>query len=184
MSIKSFLRPLTDDLLRISGLKNIDDTPSTFVNNATVTAVVKDSAGDVVAGADSITLSYEAASDGVYKGLVPDTAAIVDADEYTLVITIVASVVLCVLGLIPVLDGEEGVAGRWVAWRHWASVVCWSVVFGTISAVLSVAIPVRFGWLRNWFPDINQLAIIIFNPGSLLTLAYMIWSLLIMQRWR
>ena len=92
MSLKSFLRPLTDDLLRISGLKNIDNTPSTFVNDATVTAVVKDAAGDVVAGADSITLSYVASSDGVYKGQVADTAAIVDGDEYTLVITIVASV--------------------------------------------------------------------------------------------
>ena len=97
---------------------------------------------------------------------------------------IIPSVVVIGLGLIPFLDREEGVSGRWFAWRHEASVVCWSVVFGTISAVLSVAIPVRFGWLRNWFPDINQLAIIIFNPGSLLTLAYMIWSLLIMQRWR
>lgn len=92
MSLKSFLRPLTDDLLRIDGLKNIDNTPSTFVNDATITALVRDAAGEVVVGADSITLSYVANSDGVYKGQVPDTAAIVDGQNYVVEITIVASV--------------------------------------------------------------------------------------------
>ena len=91
MSLKVFLRPATDNLLRIAGLKRIDVTPSTFVNDATVTGVVKDSAGVAVVGADSITLSYVAASDGVYEGQVSDTAAIVDGDDYTVEVTIVAS---------------------------------------------------------------------------------------------
>ena len=48
-------------------------------------------------------------------------------------------------------------------------------------AVLSVAIPVKFGWLRTWFPDISQAVIILINPGSLLTAAYAIWSLMVLR---
>ena len=92
MSLKAFLRPGTDDLLRIAGLKRIDVTPNTFINDATVTAVVLDSAGVAVVGAESITLSYVASSDGVYDGQKADTAAIVDGDDYTVEVTVIASV--------------------------------------------------------------------------------------------
>jgi hypothetical protein len=57
-----------------------------------------------------------------------------------------------------------------------------SLLAGSIGAVLSVAVPVRFGWLRNWYPDISQLAIIAFNPGSILMVMYVVWSLAVM-RW-
>ena len=51
-------------------------------------------------------------------------------------------------------------------------------------AVLAVAVPVNFGWLRNWFPGIPQLVIILINPGSLLTLAYAGWSLVTLRQTR
>ncbi len=44
-------------------------------------------------------------------------------------------------------------------------------------AVLSVAVPVNFGWLRNWFPGIPQLVVIFVNPGTLLTLVYALWAI-------
>ncbi len=31
-----------------------------------------------------------------------------------------------------------------------------------------LAFTVTFGWLRNWFPDINQIWITIVNPGTVL----------------
>ncbi len=55
-------------------------------------------------------------------------------------------------------------------------------IFGLAAAVLAVAIPVKFGWLRNWFPDISQLLIIAVNPGSILTACYALWSILILKR--
>ncbi|MFQ5655773.1 MAG: hypothetical protein ACE5GW_13715, partial [Planctomycetota bacterium] len=60
----------------------------------------------------------------------------------------------------------------------------WSLVVGAAAAVLAVGLPVSFGWLREWFPDIPQLVILIFNPGSLLTVIYMLWSMGIIQRTR
>jgi quinol-cytochrome oxidoreductase complex cytochrome b subunit len=90
---------------------------------------------------------------------------------------VIPAVVVLGLALIPYLDREpeesgiyfSGARGRRVAWQ--------SLVFGVVAAVLAVAIPVRFGWLRAWFPGISQLVIIFVNPGSLLTLAYAAWSI-------
>lgn len=86
------------------------------------------------------------------------------------------------LALIPYLDREnskvgiwfEGAAGRAIMWR--------SAAFAAVAAVAMVAIPVKFGWLRNWYPQISQLIIILINPGTILTAAYALWSLYVLRR--
>lgn len=86
------------------------------------------------------------------------------------------------LGLIPFLDREEEPAGVWFSGRKGRRVAIRAAVFGTICAVLTVAIPVNFGWLRNWFPEIPQVVIVFINPGTLLTLAYIVWSLAVIRK--
>ncbi len=87
------------------------------------------------------------------------------------------------LGLISLLDREPEPAGVWFSGTKGRRVAIQAAIFGTITAVAAVAVPVNFGWMRNWdwlhnlFPNIPQLAIIILNPGSLLLMAYIIWSL-------
>jgi quinol-cytochrome oxidoreductase complex cytochrome b subunit len=88
------------------------------------------------------------------------------------------------LGLIPFLDRETEPSGVWFSGRMGRRVTIQAALFGTIAAVLTVAIPVNFGWLRNWSPGIPQLVVVIVNPGSLLTLAYMVWSLAVIRRTR
>jgi len=85
------------------------------------------------------------------------------------------------LGLIPFLDREKEPAGVWFSGKRGRNLTISSLVVGTISAIVAVAVPVNFGWLRNWFPDIHQLYIILINPGSLLTLIYVIYSLVVMK---
>ena len=85
------------------------------------------------------------------------------------------------LGLISLLDREPEPGGVWLSGSKGRRVAWQSAVFGTITAVAAVAIPVNFGWLRDWFPDVSQLAIIILNPGSLLMLAYVVWSWVTMR---
>ncbi|HWO56172.1 MAG TPA: cytochrome b N-terminal domain-containing protein [bacterium] len=95
---------------------------------------------------------------------------------------VVPAVAMIGLALIPYLDREReqvgvwfsGAVGRVVAWR--------SLVFGAIAAVAMVAIPVNFGWLRNWFPGIPQLWIILINPGTILTALYVLWSVYELKR--
>ncbi len=50
-----------------------DGITGAFVNGATVTVTLKDSAGAIVTGISSLALSYVAASSGKYRGQVEDT---------------------------------------------------------------------------------------------------------------
>ncbi|MDA0746505.1 MAG: cytochrome b N-terminal domain-containing protein [bacterium] len=95
---------------------------------------------------------------------------------------IIPLIVMAGLGLIPYLDREPEDAGVYCSGKPGKQVAVQSLVFGVIAAVLSVAVPVNFGWLRNWFPDISQLAIIFINPGTLLTVAYALWSIWMLKK--
>ncbi|MDO8302907.1 MAG: cytochrome b N-terminal domain-containing protein [Sedimentisphaerales bacterium] len=95
---------------------------------------------------------------------------------------VIPSIVILGLGLIPFLDREPESLGIWFSGKMGRKVSIQAAIFAAIAATLAVAIPVNYGWLRNWFPDIPQLAIIILNPGSLLTAAYALWSLLVITR--
>ena len=86
------------------------------------------------------------------------------------------------LALIPYLDWEKDDAGVYFSGRRGKKVVLKSFFFAALAAVLAVAVPVRFGWLREWFPDVHQLAVIFVNPASLLTVVYALWSLYILKR--
>ncbi len=97
---------------------------------------------------------------------------------------VIPAIVVFGLALIPFLDREQEASGVWFSGRAGRRVAFWSVLFAALAAVTSVAIPVRYGWLRNWFPDIAQIWIIVCNPGSLLTAAYAVWSLFILSRTR
>lgn len=88
------------------------------------------------------------------------------------------------LGLIPFLDRHREPCGVWFSGPEGRREVFWALLFASLTAVLSVAVPVNFGWLRNWFPGIPQLAIVLVNPGSLLTAAYVAWSLNVIRRTR
>lgn len=94
----------------------------------------------------------------------------------------IPTIVIIGLILIPLLDREKEPAGVWFSGSRGKYVAWVSLLVGAVFAMLSVAFPVKFGWLRNWFPNIPQLAIIIFNPGSLLTLVYALWSLYVMKK--
>jgi quinol-cytochrome oxidoreductase complex cytochrome b subunit len=96
----------------------------------------------------------------------------------------IPAIVVLGLALIPFLDREKEPGGVWFSGARGRSVGLGSVAFATAAAVAAVAIPVHYGWLRNWFPQIPQLAIIAVNPGSLLTLAYAGWSLAVLRRTR
>jgi quinol-cytochrome oxidoreductase complex cytochrome b subunit len=85
------------------------------------------------------------------------------------------------LALIPYLDRERGRTGVWFDGTAGRRVAAWSLLYSAavVFAVLFVA--VRYGWLRTWFPDIPQLVIIFINPGTVLVLAFALWSLAVMK---
>ncbi len=95
---------------------------------------------------------------------------------------VIPGIVVLGLALIPYLDREPEPSGVWFSGNRGKRTTVASVIFGSIAAIMTVAIPVKYGWLRTWFPDINQLWIIVINPGSLLTLAYAAWSIYVVKR--
>ena len=94
----------------------------------------------------------------------------------------VPTLVIIGLCLVPYLDREPEKLGVYLDGRSAKRTAFSSLIYGAFMAILAVAIPVKFGWLRQWFPNINQMAIIVMNPGTLLTLAYMAWSLYVYKR--
>jgi len=95
---------------------------------------------------------------------------------------VVPAIAILGLALIPYLDREREEAGVYLSGPRGRRVALQSLAFGALMAILAVAVPVRFGWLRNWFPSISQIWIILINPGTLLTAAYAAWSLWVLRR--
>ena len=91
-------------------------------------------------------------------------------------------IVVVGLALIPFLDRRSGGEGTWFGTAGEKSVFRNSFLFAVVVTVGMLVFTVNFGWLRNWFPDIHQLWIIVFNPGSLLVLIFAAWSLVVLKR--
>lgn len=90
---------------------------------------------------------------------------------------------ICLIGLalIPYLDREKGRTGVWFEGRAGRRIAAMSLLFSTTVVVGLLSITIKLGWLRNWFPDIEQWIIILINPGTVLVVLFAGWSLLIMK---
>ena len=91
-------------------------------------------------------------------------------------------VVVAGLALIPFLDREKGVSGTWLDRGAEKKIFWGSLVYGFATTIAVVAFTVKFGWLRSWYPSIPQIVITVCNPGTLITLLYAAFSLIVLQR--
>ncbi len=95
----------------------------------------------------------------------------------------IPTIALLGLALIPYLDREEQSVGRWFDNPTGIKVTINSVLYSSIVTIGVLAFTVKFGWLRNWFPDISQLAIILINPGTVLVAFFVLWSMICMVKY-
>jgi quinol-cytochrome oxidoreductase complex cytochrome b subunit len=86
------------------------------------------------------------------------------------------------LALIPFLDREKEPGGVWFSGPAGRRVFVRSVLFACFVVLAWEIFTIRFGWLRNWFPEISQLWVIIINPGTVLAVFFMAWSQWILHR--
>jgi hypothetical protein len=94
----------------------------------------------------------------------------------------IPSIVLLGLGLIPFLERERAGTGLWFCGPGGITTVLHSTAFG-LGAVLAVeAFAIRFGWIRQWWPEAPQLLITFVNPGTVVTLLYALFSLHVIRR--
>jgi cytochrome b-561 len=89
----------------------------------------------------------------------------------------IPGIVVIGLLLIPYLDKEEKFIGVWFSSKEGKRIAINSLIFAAVFVIGLLAITVKFGWLRNWFPDIAQLAIIFINPGTVIVVFFAFWSL-------
>ncbi|MHC4797153.1 MAG: cytochrome b N-terminal domain-containing protein [Planctomycetota bacterium] len=94
----------------------------------------------------------------------------------------IPTLALAGLALIPYLDREQEDPGRWLSGRSGLRTTVSSALFTIILTVGMLILTVNLGWLRNWFPDIPQLVIIFVNPGTVLVLAFIVWSILTIRK--
>ncbi len=96
----------------------------------------------------------------------------------------VPAIVVLGLALIPYLDRETEGTGRWFGGPGGWRLVRFSAIFGLSSSILLEAFVIRFGWLREWFPDIPQLIVTLVNPATLLTSIYALYSIWCIRRFQ
>jgi quinol-cytochrome oxidoreductase complex cytochrome b subunit len=95
---------------------------------------------------------------------------------------LIPAIVWIGLALIPFLDRRPEGEGTWFGTAGETRVAWQSLAYGLAVAVGMLVFTVNLGWLRNWFPGIHQLVIILVNPGSILVLLYAGWSLWILKQ--
>jgi hypothetical protein len=75
--------------VEVAGLK--DKTTGSYVNSATVTFTLKNSANAAVSGATAVAMTYVVASNGKYQGTLPNTVSLTEGAKYWLEITATSS---------------------------------------------------------------------------------------------
>jgi quinol-cytochrome oxidoreductase complex cytochrome b subunit len=86
------------------------------------------------------------------------------------------------LALIPFLDRQREPGGVWFSGPAGRRVFLWSLLYASVVVLGVEAVAIRFGWLRNWFPEISQLWVILVNPGTVMTAFIVAWSQLVLRR--
>jgi quinol-cytochrome oxidoreductase complex cytochrome b subunit len=68
---------------------------------------------------------------------------------------------------IPYRDREDRYVGLWFSGRRGLKVVLRTAVFAFLLVVLQLIVLIRFGWLRDWFPEISQWFVMLINPATI-----------------
>lgn len=95
----------------------------------------------------------------------------------------IPAIVVLGLGLIPFLDRERSGTGLWFGGPGGTRLVLQSAVVGLALVIAVEAFAIRFGWLREWYPQIPQLVITAVNPGTILAGLYAMYSLWLIRRY-
>ncbi|MCC6391986.1 MAG: cytochrome b N-terminal domain-containing protein [Bryobacterales bacterium] len=95
----------------------------------------------------------------------------------------IPAIVLLGLGLIPYLDREEAGTGEWFGGPGGWPLVRNAIFIGLLAPLAIESFAIQFGWIREWFPKVPQLAVTIINPGTLLTAIYAWYSVWLVRRY-
>jgi len=96
----------------------------------------------------------------------------------------IPTIALIGLALIPYLDRKDQEIGRWFDNKDGKMVALVSFIYSVVVVVGILIFTVKYGWLRNWYPDIQQLVITFVNPGTVLVSFFVLWSFICMAKYK
>jgi len=91
-------------------------------------------------------------------------------------------VALFLLGMVPYLDREETDCGRWFGSPQSVNITLISVIFAMVCCAAMLALVVGLDWPKNWSGTTMQLVVHFINPGTLLLLLFIGWSIFISKQ--
>ena len=86
------------------------------------------------------------------------------------------------LALIPYLDREQQHVGVWFSNQQGKKTALQALVAGSIVLIGMLAFVIKFGWFRNWWPNVPQLLITLVNPGNLWVGFMILWSVFVIKK--
>jgi len=89
---------------------------------------------------------------------------------------------LLVLGLIPYFDRSNEGIGRWFGNKAGVRVTAHSTTYATICTISILALAIGFEWPGVWLRDSGQWVAYCINPGTILLLLLITWSLFVGRR--
>ncbi len=89
---------------------------------------------------------------------------------------IIPALFLGFLASIPYIDREEGFTGIWFSGKTGWKITWQSALFSIALTGILIFIPIRFGWLKDWFPAVPQPVVMLVNPATLSALLYILWA--------
>ncbi len=81
---------------------------------------------------------------------------------------VLPGITVLILVLLPFLDRREGGTGRWLGCPGDRPLAIGTAGVMGAAIIGMLAVTINFGWLRDWFPDTNQILITAVNPGTVL----------------
>jgi quinol-cytochrome oxidoreductase complex cytochrome b subunit len=94
----------------------------------------------------------------------------------------VPMMLIVAIWLIPFVDREEKNVGLWFSGKEGRRIFLYSIIFAFTSSIVVVVLIIQAGWIKQWFPDIPPILVILFNPGIIIASLYAFWSLSILKR--
>jgi quinol-cytochrome oxidoreductase complex cytochrome b subunit len=85
---------------------------------------------------------------------------------------------------IPFRDREDSYIGEWFSGKDGIRVVWRSALFAFLLVVIQLVVMIRYGWLRDWFPGIPQVVVMLVNPATITGALFILLAELIRKRRR
>ena len=93
----------------------------------------------------------------------------------------IPAIVVLGLMLVPYLDREKEDVGTWFSGSRGRRVTACTALFASVVVLGMLTFTVQWGWLRSWLPSIPQIFITLVNPGTVMLVIFLIWSLVVMK---